>query len=117
MNDDVQLGVGKRGEGAGDGALHGERVRQVGDERFRRRQLGDHLRGALRRRRADEHVVVAAEVAGDREADTPGSAGDQGNGSLLPRHQSSLFGWTLPAWSMGVICRKSMFTCFGRVAT
>ena len=27
------------------------------------------------------------------------------------------FGAALPAWSMGVICRKSMLTCAGRVAT
>ncbi|WJY98725.1 hypothetical protein CHAN_00405 [Corynebacterium hansenii] len=39
-------------------------------------------------------------------------------GFPVPRHAYFTgFGAALPAWSMGVICRKSMLTCAGRVAT
>ncbi len=80
--------------------------------------------------------MVAPEIERHRTADPPRRSGDQRNraaartlhhganrtaahaGFPVPRHAYFTgFGAALPAWSMGVICRKSMLTCAGRVAT
>lgn len=117
------IGPAKSGARDGGGELVG--IGDVGDERLGRRQLGDDGLRTLLGRGTDEHVVVAAQNLRHRAADSARRPGDQGDGptaralcqGIRAHAYFTGFGAALPAWSIGVICRKSMLTCAGRVAT
>ena len=120
---DAFIGPAKSGTRDGGGELVG--IGDVGDERLGRRQRGDDGLRTLLVRSPHQHVVVAAQNLRHRAADSARRPGDQGDGptaralcqGIRAHAYFTGFGAALPAWSIGVICRKSMLTCAGRVAT